>query len=100
MVWMKFREFWAKGSSGKRILLRVVHIARGEEVDDGKQYSGQKRKRLWEQILDNIKITNPTFRRAYNKKTIILGRIQQRYISGRCACLENGKHKRGRYRER
>ena len=53
-----------------------MQIARGEEGDDGEIFSGQIWKRQREQICGNITITNPTVRRAYNKKAIRLGRRQ------------------------
>ena len=91
MVWMTFRELLGKGARDKRIWLRVVQIARRKEVDYGEHFSGQIRKQHREQRCGNITSTNPTFRRAYNRKAIKRGRRQQRNISGRCACSENGQ---------
>ena len=42
MVRMAFRELWAKRDSEKLIWLRVVQIVRGNEVDDGERFSGQR----------------------------------------------------------
>ena len=51
-----------------------MHIALVEEVNDMEQFSGQIWKKQREKIYDNIKITNTTVRRAYNKKSRKLGR--------------------------
>ena len=85
MVRMTFRELWAKGSNEKIIWLCAVQIAWGEEVDGGERFRVQRLKRLRDQKCGNINITNPTVRRAYNNKAIIIGRIEQKNIINRCA---------------
>ena len=76
MVQMIFRELWAKGASKKRICSHAVQITRGEEVDDEECFISQRWKQQWNESSGNITITNPTVRRAYNKTSRRLARIQ------------------------
>ena len=77
------RELWAKGASDKRIYLRAVHISQGKKVNDRERFSVKRWKRQWDQICGNITITNPTARRACNKKARRLGRRKRKNIRGR-----------------
>ena len=78
----------------------MVQIKRGEELDDGEHFSGQRWKRKQEQRFGHITITNITVKIEYYKKARRLGRRQRGNINGRCACLENGKQRRVRDRVR
>ena len=97
LVWMTFREFWDKGGSNKRIWIRAVHIALGEEVDDRERFSGQRWNRQRDQRRFNIIIVNPKVRRSCNRKVIRQGRRQRSKNSKRCVCSYNGQHRIGRY---